>query len=385
MTRAALLTPPGPAGVAVLKIVGPRALATAELLFRPATSIPPTSFCDVSPERLHLGGIYDNDELIDQVILAIDPSTDSVEINAHGGPRVVQRLLMLLSQRGMEITSWQQLEPADSVAAELSLTLPRAKTPLAAKAIAAQYPTGLTEWITKRLNNAALHEPDANDRLTTVQHELTELCNTYLLAQRLLNGTTVALAGTTNVGKSTLANALTGRQQSLVADVAGTTRDWTMQLTDIEGIPAYLIDTAGNRISSDQLEHESIVRTTEQLKQADLVVLVLEPDHRGRIDPNYSAATAHLPRHITPLLVVNKTDVFSDAPCHNDCISVSALHARNLDALRRAIADRLGFTGFDPRAPLVFTSRQHNLLRAASTCNTPSQIKEHLQQLLGCR
>ncbi|MBN1844551.1 MAG: 50S ribosome-binding GTPase [Sedimentisphaerales bacterium] len=381
-TKAALLTWPGPAALATIQLVGPESLSVLRCCFRPQAAQAAT---DLSGARPRFGAIRDGREILDQVIVAADAVRQTVEIHCHGGPRVVQRLLLLLQKQGVEITTWQQLRPADSIAAEVEFSLPSARTRLGVRAIAVQYPGGLTACLQgqiARLQNGDL-TPDG------LRNELRDRLAGFALARRLLQPASVVLAGPANTGKSTLANALTGKRQSITADAAGTTRDWTAHLTDINGLPVELVDTAGRRDRPDAIETHALQLAETRIARADLVVLVVEagPRRDGQIEQE----RAILPENKEILVAVNKIDLYPDQSAGTsqtappaDCVYISARHETNLDHLRSAIAGRLGLDRFDPQGPLVFTRRQYDLL--AEIVNHPAALPDvirKLQQVIG--
>ena len=380
--RAALITPSAPAALAVIQLIGPNARSVIKRIFRPRS---PSAGSDnqLLSGRLIFGSLIDctsatNDEdIIDQVVVACNSDTQTIDINCHGGPRIVQRLLMLLQKHDVEIVSWDELADAASIAGEVALTLPRVLTRMAVLALAAQHPTGLYAWAEKTI--AALRKEPLT--LSPVKKEIQKLLPTYDLARKLLTPATVVLTGPVNTGKSTLANTLTGKAQSLTSDIPGATRDWTTQLTDINGIPINLIDTAGRRDGTDSLEKQSLLHADEKIAYADLIILIVEAD--GRENERIEYQKLFLPTTAEPLIVVNKCDLPHHPENIENHLNISALTGNNIDLLRTAIADRLGFAGFDPLAPLIFTPRQFALLNTAANSTSSEQMLTTLKTLLG--
>ena len=425
--RAALLTPPTPAGIAVIGIVGRESTAILEKIFKPQQkriTIP------LPADRPILGKICDDaGDVVDQVIVTHDPQTQRAEISCHGGPRIVQRLLLLLQKQGVEITTWQHLQHARSIAQEVALTLPHATTRMAVTAIAAQHPTGLTAAITAIID--ALQNPPNN--LDNARQQIAHLLASYELAVKLLHPPIVVLTGPVNSGKSTLANALTGQQQSITADLPGTTRDWTTQLADVNGLPVHLVDTAGKRSTNELIEQRALAQADVQLAQADLVILVLEADgseprqrdeqmdiltrpspnqkvppasrrkvplasrrkvplasrrkvplasRRQTSRPGSARFSSSVSWQAEPLVIANKCDLPRSTKPLDNCLYVSALTSANLESLRRAIAQRLGFADFNPTAPLAFTQRQYDLLQQTTQTPTTDQIVQILQKVI---
>ena len=212
--------------------------------------------------------------------------------------------------------------------------------------------------------------------LQQIKADASTLLSTYNQAQKLFDPPRVALTGQPNVGKSSLANAITGHTQSVVADLPGTTRDWTVKLTDINGLPVHLIDTAGRRATSDLLERSAIARTDQQVQKADLVILLLEagPNQTQQLQPQNNPNL---------LIVCNKCDLLKNFDPHEKYLHISAQTGYNLDRLKKTISSRLGFESFDPHRPLVFTDRQYKLLTKLTTDPDVNSAITTLNTLIG--
>ena len=373
-TRAALMTPGGTAGLAVIQIKGPESLAITGKIFKAKGKDSAASF---TQDRLIYGNICEGREIIDKVVIAADAQRQTVDINCHGGQRIVQRIMLLLKKHGVEIGTWQELISAESIAGEVEMKLPEAKTRRAMRAIASQYPGGLAGWCGRRIE--ALQKGSAF--LPKVKSEAKELLSTYRLGRRLLNAPTVVITGPVNVGKSTLANSLTGKKQSITADLPGTTRDWTGQLTDMQGLGVNLIDTAGRRETSDEIEKQALEQADKQLAEADLILLVVEPAQMEQeLIERYQQ---ELPHTADMLIVVNKIDLKEPARKNKKYLYVSAREGTNLEQLRQAVAARFGFADFDPTRPLVFTERQFYVLTEIVHAFDMDHLINGLKELLG--
>ena len=373
-TRAALITPAGAAAIAVIEMVGPDCISVLQRVFRSYKG-DKESF---NAKRLYYGIIFEDKEEIDKVIVAADSQEQVVDINCHGGPRVVQRILKVLQKHGVVITTWQKLKAAASVAAEVELILPQAKTQLAVRAIAGQYPGGLSarcEMLVAGLQQGEM-------KLTEAKKEIARLLGTFRWAQRLLYAPRVVLTGPVNVGKSTLVNALTGTTQSLVADMPGVTRDWTSQLADINGLGVNLVDTAGRRAGGDEIERAARAQADKVLAEADLILLVVEPAEA--MEEMILDQMDELPDTTDIQIVVNKIDLQPDLFRKKGYIYVSALQGDNLDQLREAVSSWFGFGHFNPVEPMVFTERQYQLLLDAGNADSTGDMLNYLGRLGGC-
>ena len=374
---AALMTPPGQGGVAVIRMVGSECLSLLKKIFHPQSR---NFNSGIQPARLILGSICDDQpeqEKIDQVIITYDDRHQSVDINCHGGARIVQRILMLLEKHQVQIVTWQDLTRSSCLAGEIENVLPEILTRTGVCAIAAQYPSGLFAWIQKSI--ATLRQN--SQALSTIKNEIKTLLPTFTQMQKFITPSRVVLTGPANVGKSTLANALTGKMQSITSDLAGTTRDWTLNLTDIGGFPINLIDTAGRHENNDYLQQRSLEQSETQISSADLIILIVEAN--GSEEEQIEQQLSHLQPKCNPLIVINKCDLSPPAPKSPDYLYISALTGLNLDQLRSAIVSQLALADFNPCAPLVFTQRQYDLLHTAQQASDRDTVVLKLQELLG--
>lgn len=377
--RAAALTPLVPGGIAVVAMAGDGAIDVLRSVFRPASrsadrsrssgtssSPDPTA----SSDRLRFGQIVDGDAVLDDAVVALREDAAGrpfVELNVHGGPRIVQRVLLALESRGATIVAPDELAaatwPIDGLLdAEVYTLLPKAMTRRAAG------------WLLRQRELLPRAVAGICARLTTdrmaARDDIAVLAATYAPARRFFHGFSVAIVGAPNSGKSTLANALCGQPRVLVADAPGTTRDYVSEPIAIDGAAVTLIDTAGLRRTDDALESEGIARTWRQAAAADLRVIVV--DASAPTDAELCAALARLADLGPCVTVLNKSDlppaVWGDempSVVTDAGLRTSALHGDGLDALRRQMLKTAGIDADFASAPAIFTERQAALLRAA--------------------
>ncbi len=375
--QAACLTAPASGGVAVILTVGDRE-ALARLI-----STRPTFDWNALPEnRLKLfRWVAGDGSVLDEVLLhhfALSEGRHGLEISSHGGPRIVQRLLMDLQERGAEIVSADRLATAtcrapEGPVAEALQLLPRAPT------------RRLAGWLMR--NARALHEELTRIRQWIESSQLQKaaaILNALLTrpsrGQRVLEGIRVVLIGEPNAGKSTLANLLAEEERAIVSDTPGTTRDWTDHSISIEGIPLLLIDTAGIRSTDDAIERLAIAHARAQVAAAHLIVRVLDrsvqadsPEEAGLTDLAASETA-----HVADLLVWNKADL-PEHPTRAKIrerwtgpqVTVCAIQGRGLETLRRELLRLAGYEGWPTDQAELFTPRQRNLLHdVLSAVNT---------------
>ncbi len=360
-TSAAMVTSPARGGIAVIILTGPETKRILGEIFRPRSSSPGGTGC------LALGRIVSGDEVLDEAIISI-LADDVVEINIHGGLHVARKVLSLLAERGARIVSDCPVDPVllkiqrpglenPAIMKEFLSALPMASTPLAASAVSCQWSGGLSSLALRQAqgrerSRTAVSQPPKPDRLRAAADALP-------LMRKLLEPAEVVIAGPPNVGKSALANALIGRNVAVVSDKPGTTRDWVRTLTDADGVPIRLTDTAGLWSDAEGIDAEAVRRAWDRIESADLLICVT-----AETDGEYGDLVEHLRSLPNVINVAGKCDVLE--PTGLGDLAVSAETLAGIDALRRAIRDNLGFADFDPTAAMAFTVRQADYLRTAA-------------------
>jgi len=346
---AALLTPKGPGAIATVGLCGESAAGILAAIFHPDT-IP-------SPGGLAVGRIADGPETIDKVVLACE-SEDTFTINCHGSPLVVELLMELLSRHGataIEAKAFQyRLVSRDTslspIAIEAALAQFDSLTVEGTQLIANQPTTGLASvaagWLKSGSRNLA----------AAVSSAAADILKRSAIADLIIHGARVVLAGPPNSGKSTLLNCLTGRATSIVTDIPGTTRDYVSARFTIPGLALEVVDTAGldSSIASSSIDIAAQSRSSGLLESADLILLVLDSTR-----PLTQFDASSLPDR--PIVtVLNKRDVVAlNMP---GTVSVSAARNENIAAVITAIRAELGIEGFDLASAVCFTRRQENII-----------------------
>ncbi len=323
--RAQVLTAPGAAAIAVIRIAGPRVPAFFQSHFnRPL----------VASRCVHGELCDDADHVIDDPVIVLLPGGMSADINLHGGPRVVQATIDLLLRAGFEVTTTELLDHADELENEIVTALPLAGTEMAIRTLLAQ--------------RDAWRKPRAADGRSPA-----EIVNDRALWW-LLHPPTVALVGGPNVGKSTLANQLFGHARSITADLPGTTRDWIDDWVDLDGLIVRLLDTPGVRETSDPLEAAAISQARNAILTADLLVHVIDA---GEAD----VARIDLPDRPT-IRVLNKIDRAIIRSGDERHIRTSGINADGIDQLRTTIRRHFGCDDLDVSRKRWWTDRQRAML-----------------------
>lgn len=385
-TIVAIATPPGRAGIGVVRISGAGAQAIALRLL-------PQQPC-LEPRHATFARLIDAEtgDVVDQVVATwfAAPHSytgeDVVEISAHGSPALLAQILELAMAAGARLAEPGEFTlraylngRMDLAQAEAVADLVDAVTPLQARAAMDQLEGTLTAAIARI--DAALFElsarleasldypeegfhfsstPETATAITRIREQLAELGREGRAGRVVREGRTVVIVGRPNAGKSSLFNALAGAARAIVTNIPGTTRDLLTERVDMEGLAITLVDTAGLRDARDAIEAEGVDRARRAQEVAALALIVidggspLEPDDRAVLD------AISVPR----LIVVSKVDrprvwALSELPVSRDeVVEVSAMTGAGLDELRRRVASRLTDRE-DLRDPPAITNVRH--------------------------
>ncbi|MGO9535860.1 MAG: tRNA uridine-5-carboxymethylaminomethyl(34) synthesis GTPase MnmE [Limisphaerales bacterium] len=386
-TIAAIATPLGEGGLAVVRISGPQTLAVADKSFLPVgkSSLKPSA---ATTHTIHYGKIVRQGRSVDEVLLAVlrAPRTftceDTVEITCHGGILPAKLVLDTLLENGARLAEpgeftrraflngridlAQAEAVADLIHSRTELALAAANEQLAGKL--SQRINELRDEMMKTLAHVEAHidfpdediSPDTQEQLIKrLEHGVAfmdELLRTANEGQILRRGIRAAIVGRPNAGKSSLLNQLLGHNRAIVSPIPGTTRDTIEETANIRGLPVVFIDTAGLREARDEIEQEGVRRSHESLARAEFILHVLDASEPlTPADEKYFAGFAGKKR----ILVVNKIDLprrnvlpgscrqshnYKGQSCRQDAgstlvVEVCCLSGQGIEALKDAIKE----------------------------------------------
>ncbi len=366
-TIAAIATPLGEGGLAVVRLSGERALAIADECFVPVgkSSLKPTA---APTHTIHYGRIERNDKVIDEVLVAVmrAPRTftreDVVEITCHGGLLPVKLILDAVLAGGARLAEPGEFTKRaflngriDLAQAEAVADLIHARTELALSAANEQLAGKLSQRINqlrddliKTLAHVEAHidfpdediAPDTKSqllqRLDGGVAFMNELLKTANEGQILRRGVRTAIIGRPNAGKSSLLNQLLGHDRAIVSPMPGTTRDTIEETANIRGLPVVFIDTAGLREAGDEIEAEGIRRSRESISRAEIILHVVDGS-----EPLTPEDEKHLEEVTTGkrLVICNKADLPQrlQLPSGVNSVAVSCVTGRGLEDVKDAI------------------------------------------------
>lgn len=373
-TIVAQATAPGRGGIGILRVSGIEARAVAQAILG---KLPKPRYADYLPFR-----DVDNSTL-DQGIALWFPGPDSftgedvLELQGHGGPVILDLLLKrILAIQGVRIARPGEFseraflnDKLDLAQAEAIADLIDASSEQAARSainslqgVFSERVSHLVEALThlRIYVEAAIDFPDEEidflsdgkieAQLNQVIGDLDAVRAEARQGSLLREGMKVVIAGRPNAGKSSLLNALAGRDAAIVTDIAGTTRDVLREHIHIDGMPLHIIDTAGLREANDEVERIGIERAWQEIEQADRVLFMVDGTTTAATDPAeiWPDFISRLPTRLPITVVRNKADVTGEAPGLSDVsghslVRLSARTGEGIEVLRDHLKQSMGF------------------------------------------
>jgi tRNA modification GTPase len=391
-TIAAVATPAGEGGVAIVRISGPDAERIAKEIFSRGTGRNGA----LRSHTLHFGMIREpkSGEILDEVLLALmrKPRSytgeDVIEVQCHGGPFLVRQVLELILSRGArhaepgEFTKRAFLNGRlDLAQAEAVLDLIHARTDQGLRLALGQVRGELSKWVGELREElldvlvqveAAIDFPEEEvellerdqlaAKIEVLREKLTKLIASYGWGRLFREGARVCIAGRPNVGKSSLLNALLGEERVIVTPVPGTTRDVVEESLNLGGLPVVLWDTAGIRETHDQVEKIGVDFSLKRLNEAEAVLMILDGSTALRPEDYYILEAV---REKKGLVVINKNDLpqkldrleLKKEVLNKEIISVSAKDENTLGELKQSLRRVLLDAQSEP--PTALTNVRH--------------------------
>ncbi|TVY10852.1 tRNA uridine-5-carboxymethylaminomethyl(34) synthesis GTPase MnmE [Paenibacillus cremeus] len=400
-TIAAIATPMGEGGIAVIRVSGDEAVPVCGRLF----SMGSKQLTEVPTHTVHYGYIREpqSGARVEEALVTVmrGPRSftkeDVVEISCHGGFVSVKKVLDLLLENGVRLAEPGEFTKRaflngriDLSQAEAVIDLIRAKSDRAFRIALKQSEGSLSKKIKELRHQLIELMAHIEVNIDYPEHDVEEMTNAFIKTkcadalveiERLLTtaqqgkilreGLVTAIIGKPNVGKSSLMNALVQEERAIVTDIAGTTRDVVEEYVHVNGIPLKLLDTAGIRETSDVVEKIGVEKSRQALADADLIMLVfngaepLQPDELKLIEQLKGRQV---------IVIINKLDLpqqieeealkLTFGPEH--VVHLSLLNQQGLDALEKAIAG-IFFSGQVESSDLTYVSnaRHIHLLKQA--------------------
>lgn len=334
-TIAAIATPLSCSGIGIIRISGEEAVVLMQRIFRKKSG---NVLKQVESHRIYYGYIVDGEEKIDEVLVMVMKAPrsytaeDTVEIDCHGGIRVMKRILELVFRSGArpaepgEFTKRAFLNGRiDLSQAEAVMGVIHAQNDYALKASVSQISGSVSEKIRELREKilysiafieSALDDPEhisldgygekLSGELDEIRGQLEKLIASFENGKLITEGIKTVILGKPNAGKSSLMNVLLGEERAIVTDIAGTTRDTLEEKLSLGGITLNVVDTAGIRSTEDKVEKIGVNRARQAAEEADLVIYVV--DGSCPLDENDWEIMDFI-REKKAIVLLNKTDL----------------------------------------------------------------------------
>lgn len=413
-TIAAIATAMSSSGIGIVRISGDEAFQIIDEIYKGKELL-----SKAPSHTIHYGHIYDEDELIDEVLVLImrGPKSytaeDTVEIDCHGGILVTQRVLEAALKHGArpaepgEFTKRAFLNGRmDLSQAEAVIDVIHAKNDYALKSSLSQLKGAVSEKVRdmrKRLLyeiafiESALDDPEhisldgygerLSKALKPVEKELEALIRSADNGRVMSEGIETVIMGRPNAGKSSLMNLLVGEERAIVTDIAGTTRDTLKEQIRLEGLSLNVIDTAGIRSTSDVVEKIGVEKARNAAKEADLIIYVV--DGSSPLDENDEEIIQFL-KGRRALVLLNKTDLsmkvskeLLEEKTGRKVICISAREGTGIEALEEEIKALFYKGEIDFNDQVYITNARHKdaLLKALKSLQMVQEsIKNNLPE-----
>ena len=364
-TICAIATPPGVGGVGVIRISGPLSTSIAKQILGISLQARKAHFACFKDDQ---GRTIDSGIALLFTAPASFTGEDVLELQGHGGPQILQMLMTRVMELGARPARPGEFSERaflnnklDLVQVEAIADLIESGTQASARAAQRSLEGVFSEAVNQLQKElidlrvfveAAMDFPDEEidfladsdvlEKLGRAGDHLRTLLEQAHQGQLLRDGINIAIAGLPNAGKSSLLNALAGRESAIVTDTPGTTRDVLREYISLDGLPVHVSDTAGIRESTDQVEAEGVRRARAALTIADLVLLVI--DSTQSLEPQLALRT-EIPDNIACIEVYNKLDLTNGEAGVDDTLLkvwVSAKTGQGLQRLTRLVKSTVG-------------------------------------------
>lgn len=408
-TIAAISTAPGVGGIGIIRLSGEGTFNVIEKIF-----VPKNKSKEIKGYTFKYGNIINpkTNEILDEVLVSyfIKPRSYTMEnmceINSHGGNIVMQNILEVCLENGAELAEPGEFTKRaflngriDLSQAESIIDIINSKTKKESKASLKQLEGFLSKKIKsirKKIMDVMVDieadidypeydieevtEKKVENMLKSIEKELMSLKNTFDNGKIIKDGINVAIVGKPNAGKSSLLNALLKEERAIVSKYKGTTRDSIEELMNIDGIPIKIIDTAGIREASDEVEKIGIERAKEIADNADLLIAIF--DISANIDEE-DIEIIDLIKDKKAIIVLNKIDLIQDninidsriSNLNKKIIKISALNKDGVEKISETIVEMFKINEINLDDEIIVTNTRHkNLINKAINSTENAQI-----------
>jgi len=411
-TIVSISTAPGIGGIGIIRMSGEKSFEILDKIFKPKTS---QKIEDIKGYTIKYGHIVENNEIIDEVLVSYFKAPRSYttenmcEINSHGGNVVVKKILEICLKNGAELAEPGEFTKRaflngriDLAQAESVIDVINAKSDKEAKSGIKQLEGYLSKEIKcikqeildvlvnievtidyPEYDTPEVQEKEIAQMLESVGKKLKKLEKSFDNGKIIKDGIKTAIIGKPNAGKSSLLNAILKEDRAIVTDIAGTTRDTIEEFVTINGIPLNLVDTAGIREASDEVEKIGVEKSIKQANDADLIIAIFDSSKDLEEE---DIEILNLIKGKKSIILLNKSDLNSKIDENDErftsitenILKISALNKSGIDELYEKIAELFNLNEINLDNEILITNIRHKNIISKSLENV-NKAKEALE------
>lgn len=392
-TIASISTAPGIGGIGIIRMSGEKTFEILGKIFKAKT---PQKIEEIKGYTIKYGHIVQNEEVIDEVLVSYFKAPRSYttenmcEINSHGGNVIVRKILEICLNNGAELAEPGEFTKRaflngriDLAQAESVIDVINAKSDKEAKSSIKQLEGYLSKEIKDikqeildvlvnievtidypEYDTPEVQENEMRKMLESVEKKLKKLEKSFDNGKIIKDGIKTAIIGKPNAGKSSLLNAILKEERAIVTDVAGTTRDTIEEFVTINGIPLKLVDTAGIRIASDEIEKIGIEKSIKKAEEADLIIAIFDSSKELTEE---DLEILNLIKDKKSIILLNKTDlnaIITDqderlTAVTQNILKISALNKIGIEELYEKISEMFNLNEINLDNDILITNIRH--------------------------
>lgn len=392
-TIASISTAPGIGGIGIIRMSGEKTFEILGKIFKAKT---PQKIEEIKGYTIKYGHIVEEDEIIDEVLVSYfkEPKSytteNMCEINSHGGNVIVKKILELCLKNGAELAEPGEFTKRaflngriDLAQAESVIDVINAKSDKEAKSGIKQLEGYLSKEIKKikqeildvlvnievtidypEYDIPEVQENEMKKMLESVENNLDKLEKSFDNGKIIKEGIKTAIIGKPNAGKSSLLNAILKEERAIVTDIAGTTRDTIEEFITIKGIPLKLVDTAGIRSASDEVEKIGIEKSIKQAEEADLIIAIFDSSKELTQE---DLEILDLIKYKKSIILLNKTDLSAIiteqdvrlTAVTQNILKISALNKTGIEELYEKISEMFNLNEINLDNDILITNVRH--------------------------
>ena len=408
-TIASISTAPGIGGIGIIRMSGEKTFEILGKIFKAKT---PQKIEDIKGYTIKYGHIVDDEEIIDEVLVSYFKAPKSYttenmcEINSHGGNVIVKKILELCLENGAELAEPGEFTKRaflngriDLAQAESVIDVINSKSDKEAKSGIKQLEGYLSKEIKDikqeildvlvnievtidypEYDTPEVQENEMKKMLESVGDKLNKLEKSFDNGKIIKEGIKTAIIGKPNAGKSSLLNAILKEERAIVTDIAGTTRDTIEEFVTVNGIPLKLVDTAGIREASDEVEKIGVEKSIKQAEDADLIIAIFDSSKELTGE---DLEILNLIKNKKAIILLNKTDLKSVITDRDkrlkaitqNILKISALNKTGIDLLYEKISEMFNLNEINLDNDILITNVRHKNIISKAIENVRKAIE----------